>query len=331
MADKYRDVPWKRRLLKIPAAIRASVGKSTTDLVVVAASKSVSDEEMKSGVYRHLLEELLDEGVVSVLPPSDMGPASEKNLNGWSVPRKDLPKITNYTRFWETPNFGDGSRFGYHTHYATQEVWQREYFEAPRAEIEIETLSRGAGKHLVRFTVDLILDRTSEKFDEHLLFNLNLLQENIGTVGLFPSTATKEDYLKTVSLDWTVFPAGTADEVVASFKSRRPQLPPEEERVIRERVSLFHRLKPSAYLQGSGSFGTYFGAQFADDLVVFENLRYGNAMYVLYDDWEEISKRSRIDLIRGTDSGFDRIPHTKGWQDAFRKIMGIEMRKRTKR
>ena len=28
----------------------------------------------------------------------------------------------------------------------------------------------------------------------------------------------------------------------------------------------------------------YIGALFADDLVVFENVRYGDALYVVYDD-----------------------------------------------
>lgn len=58
---------------------------------------------------------------------------------------------------------------------------------------------------------------------------------------------------------------------------------------------------------------------------MFENLRYGNALYILYDDWHDISKRWRLDLLRDHDAKFDRIPHTVDWQFKFIKIMKVEL------
>lgn len=83
--------------------------------------------------------------------------------------------------------------------------------------------------------------------------------------------------------------------------------------------------QPVSYIRGSGQFGSYFGAKFADDLVVFENLRYGNALYILYDDWDDISKRSRLDLLRDHDAKFDRVVHAADWQFQFNKIMKMEL------
>lgn len=70
----------------------------------------------------------------------------------------------------------------------------------------------------------------------------------------------------------------------------------------------------------SNSLGSsaYFGAQFADDVVVFENINFGNAAYVLYEGWKEMSKLSRTELLRDENS-FDRIVHSKGWE----KRLGI--------
>jgi hypothetical protein len=79
------------------------------------------------------------------------------------------------------------------------------------------------------------------------------------------------------------------------------------------------------YLRGTSSFGSYVGAQFADDLVVFENVTYGNALYVLYNDWREDSKRSCLDLLKGTTQNFDRFPHTEGWEDRFEAHIQGEM------
>jgi hypothetical protein len=57
---------------------------------------------------------------------------------------------------------------------------------------------------------------------------------------------------------------------------------------------------------------------------VFENLKYGNALYVLYEDWDEVSRRSRLDLLRDHDASFDRIIHTEDWEDRFHHLVAGE-------
>jgi hypothetical protein len=74
-------------------------------------------------------------------------------------------------------------------------------------------------------------------------------------------------------------------------------------------------------LAGSSGFLRYFGAQFRGDLVVFENIVYGNALYVMYGQWKDLSKRSRIDLLKGPRDGFDRIEHRKGWEKQLRALL----------
>jgi hypothetical protein len=51
-------------------------------------------------------------------------------------------------------------------------------------------------------------------------------------------------------------------------------------------------------------------------------------MYVLYEDWKDVSKRSRLELLRGTTSQFDRIVHTDGWEDRFENLINSELEKR---
>jgi hypothetical protein len=48
------------------------------------------------------------------------------------------------------------------------------------------------------------------------------------------------------------------------------------------------RAEPTNYIQGQEL--RLLSAQFADDLVVFENLRYGNAVYLLYQNWDDVSR-----------------------------------------
>lgn len=324
----YREVPWKRNLRKVPDTILADIKALKTDGFNVSVTKTFSAANLESSVFDHLSLPDDSEELSSVTPPREMGPFSTKNVDGWEVVRRDLPKIKK-TFYWETPNFGDAATYGTHLHFHDREVYQREFHE-PRFYSIISRLLRrdkaGAGG-LFQISVEQPLDRTVHGFEDELLFHLNLLQENCGSVGIIGTDATKDEIIATTTLDWEVFPPGTVGDIVKALSSGK-KMRESKAGIVEERVKLFSLLKPKSYLKGNGGFGSYIGAQYADDLVVFENLEYGNALYILYADWQEISKRSRIDLIRGTDATFDRLPHTYGWEQAFGRIMKREKRKR---
>lgn len=166
-----------------------------------------------------------------------------------------------------------------------------------------------------------MIDKTSENFENHLLENLNLLQENIGAIDIFPSDATLTDYLKTIYVHWEILPPGDRDETIdrifSGFKSSSEDL----RKKLTSRYNLLSKLGPKAYISGTSGFRRYFGAQFSDFLVVFENLEYGNALYVMFEEWEGLSKMSRIDLLSGDRKGFKRIVHRRGWEDDLKRTI----------
>ena len=56
---------------------------------------------------------------------------------------------------------------------------------------------------------------------------------------------------------------------------------------------------------------------------------YGNAIYVMFEDWEELSKRSRLELLRDRNgAAFERIVHRPGWKDALTTIVNDRRRTR---
>lgn len=320
----YRPVPWKRNLNKLPPVISNSLENIKTDLVVIAATKLIRPSEIAT-TYRHLSFPAEVGEAESVLPPLDVGKYSTRNQHGWEVVRRDLPMITK-TYYWETPNFGDASTYGTHLHYQDREVYQREFHEPRMYRLTIEKLrasASGDNPAAYRIALDHQLDRANPLFEQELMFMLNLLQESVGVVGVFASDASREDYLGTLHLDWQVFPPGTQEDIIRRLIGGRV-VSRDEQATVAARVALFSRLRPRAFLRGTGGLNSYVGAQYADNLVVFENTRYGNALYILYDNWEEVSQRSRLELVRGTDASFDRIVHTEGWEEAFRKILRRE-------
>lgn len=326
-----KPFPWKGSHRDIPATIRAELEQIKSDFVIVAATKKIPVKTIAAGQYAHL--GLKHDGTAfeiagKIMPAASVGKFAARNRMGWEVKRTDLPKITK-TFSWESPNFGDGATYGYHTHYRDREVYQVQYFEPRLFSIEVELLnSPGVDTALVKFKIDQVLDRKVETFEEDVHFALNLLQESTGAAGVYSSDATREDFIGTVLLDWEVFPPGSADELIASFTKHAGGLSPEKAGIVAARVKLFNKLPVEHLIRGAGSFGSYVGALYADDLVVFENMNYGNALYVLYADWQDVSKRSRLDLLRGTSESFDRIVHAEGWETKFTELIEAELKKR---
>jgi hypothetical protein len=328
--------PWKRNFAKIPPAIRASLDGIGDKLVVVAATKQIKRADISAGIYDHVGLHLDESGALTVRPLSQPTPAagkwSERNAFGWEIIRKDLPMTTKSFSF-EAPNFGDASRNGTSMRVIQRDVYQRQIFEPRGMVIETELLAEKGDVFVVKFSLNDMLDRNRPHFELMLLWSINILQENVGVAAVFASDASREDYLGSTVLAWEIFPPGTIEDVIKRITKSKPNPAnaPDFDGHIRERVALFAKLKPLSYLRGQGGFGSYFGAQFADDLVVFENLRYGNAVYVLYENWEEISKRSRHDLLNDTDAKFDRLPHVTDWQERLQTLIRFQMTKRRRR
>ena len=106
--------------------------------------------------------------------------------------------------------------------------------------------------------------------------------------------------------------------ILAKFRAPSKEL---KEKLL-DRYTFLEKLNPVAYISGTSGFQRYFGARFADNLVAFENLEYGNAIYVMFDDWEELSKLTRLELLKNRrGAGFERIVHRSGWKDMLEKLI----------
>ena len=327
-----RPLPWRGGWRNLPPHVLEALTQTAGTLVAVGATKKIARVDIERGLYAHLGLEIQD-GVVTprgiAVPPRWPGKWSSRNLTGWDRPRPDWNKVKKtYTS--ESPNFGDAARNGTHIHYWDREVLQHQIFEPQVMAVEFEVLQDGGGSHLaVRFNIDQLRDRDEPEFELMLLWAINILQESTGAAGVVAAGATREDYLASITLDWEIFPPGTVDDVFDRMFGGRDRGPePDIEETARERLRLFSHLKPVAYIRGKASFGSYFGAQFADDLVVFENLRYGNAFYILYDDWIEVAKRSRLDLLRDRDAHMDRVVHRQGWQRRLLALLELRLEER---
>lgn len=304
----------KQNIRKVPQAILDRLQQFVQDDVIVACAKHLQPSDVPN--YAHLGLSL-DAGKLIVPPPSVPDPKrgrySRANVEGYEKTRKDLPKYPKAIA-GEAPNWRG---YGTHTVWRTQMVYPREFYAPKEVELSVQVIEDRGSSYVVKFAIDQVINQRTKDFEKELLYNLNLLQESIGAADVFPAEASFSDYLKTIRVDWQILPAGTVDQVIAELKARRP-ITAEAEQVIRKRIAVIQTLRPQHYVAGTDGFLRYFGAQFGDDFVVFENIRYGNAIYVMYERWQELSKLSRVQLLAGPPDSFDRIVHSEGWEDRLK-------------
>jgi hypothetical protein len=325
------DRKGKKNFRKMPEQILGRIERISQNDVVIACVKKISAADIAAGKYAHLGIDLREGYPVfpsRQVPKPTVGKYSRINARGTMLIRMDLPKTTK-TYSIEAPNFGDWSR-GSHTVEWDREVYRRDFFPPKELEIETELLGeeiKGEQLFIFKFVVIEVLDKKSITFkssvrlENALFFNLNLLQENIGAADIFASTATREDYLGSLFVDWEILPPGdregTVTRILSGFRSPSDEI----RRKLIARYNLLAELRPLGFIRGVSGLRRYFGAQFTNDLIVFENIEYGNAIYAMDANWETLSKSSRLELLRGDKNGFERIVHRAGWEDKLKDLV----------
>lgn len=306
---------------KIPARIEASLGKIKKATVVVACSLRVQRSDIVAGKWAHLGVEIAN-GKLSlpkgpVLPNRSVGLISEENTEGRVVTHHDLPKIKKQIYCGDRPNYGDWTK-GSFPMWQTREVYQRSFI--PPRGIRIEVSDSGYSKEhdswdLV-FKLDQSLAKSDPSFRSELLYCLNLLHENTGCLGVHPGDVAEAEVVARCLVSWKIFPPGkrTFRDELERLTESKPQA--DRDRIL-ARADVISSLKPQEHIIGAGFNSHYYGALLEDDLVVFENLQYGNATYILHDEWERLSKLSRTELLSSSED-FDRLIHDATWEKRLR-------------
>lgn len=305
---------------RIPDYIDQELRSIQSQHIIVAAIINASMNDIARGAYRHLgikMREGILECPEVIYPDKMSGIYARRNRNGIVWVLKDQPKITKTFSF-ESPNFGDPDK-GYHTTYIDREVYQR-CLEPPRDwELVLTVLNQNEERVTIKAEIHTVLDSQNPDFRKDLFFAINLLQEQCRDCHVFDATITDEELARITTVGWEIFPPGSMDRAFSVITGRLRNPSPERKREIQRRASVLECLHPTEYIVGSGMNSHYFGAKFGDNIVAFENVDYGNAIYILFDNWQEISQMSRIDILKRHEKDFIRIVHKNGWEKTLRR------------
>lgn len=261
-----------------------------------------------------------DGGAYVGMPAEDLGRWSRWNAVGREVVRRDLPKETKTVGGWETPNFGDPAR-GTHTHYTTREVWPRElkYGEQLQATVQ---LNFEASRWVAQCVVERVFDVNGSQTQDDYLYAASLSRHWFGSADVIAVDGENSPVFPTQLLEWEVLPPGTSDQVrasVAALVNPRTSRDAIESMVVR--IQEIEKLAPEERLVGTSGLEHYLGFKFGDDFVVFENARYGNAIYIFHEDWDLLSRLSRTELLSAHKDKIERIVHTGPWESKLKQAV----------
>jgi len=313
----------RKNLRKVPLHIHETMDRLSVSEIVAGCTRTYSKKDIEEGALKHLGIVVGPAGMVmpnSVVPESTRGKYSRRNREGFVVIRRDLPKEPNVQPH-EVPSWGSLSST--HTVYLPHPRYPRDLVAPPLLELETAWINQDSGSDqvLLSFRLNEPLSRQQADFETKLLTNLNLLQENIGSIGVEAGNVPLADYAKSLNVSWEILPPGTREEALERIFHGNPGTP-EDRQVVGERYDFFHSLGASQFIRGFSGFRRYFGALLPSGIALFENVHYGNAIYIIFSGWERLSQLSRIELMSGRHGiDFSRVPHRGEWQGSVRRVI----------
>lgn len=300
----------------LPDEIKAEIESLGQVHFTFGAVRNFSDQLLASWTGRLELEPV-GEGEWIGLPPASTGRWSKWNIRGREIVRRDLPKIY---RSWtiEAPDFqGTGT----HPITFTREVFRKQRLYGQQ--IEAAVTRRDEPRDSLVGTVLLTLQAPyDEEAEQAYLYAASLARTWFGSATPYRLGATGIPQVPDQSVSWDFLPDGTVEEMRDAVVRRfGGSAPPQEIDIMIDRLEKVQSLAPEKRLVGISGLQRYIGYKFGEDFVAFENPRVGNALYLMYGDWESLSQLSRSQLLASREGDFDRIIHTSRWFERLRRAV----------
>jgi hypothetical protein len=255
----------------------------------------------------------------SVLPADVFGPVSRFNAHGKYRVHRDRPMetVTRQIEWHWTEYHGPDAVEQSDIVDVPYQRYPRTFIPPPSVEVCIREDTSGA-KIVVGPEMQY-----SEPNREQLVHVVNLFLEIFGHCEVLSSDLERIIGAPRRLLNWKLLPPGRrpweklqeeVDPIVRSApKGNQP--------VIRYRLEMVNRHGPEFYAIGQAGFRGYIVFGFPQrSLYVLESIFHDCATYVFGEDWEELSKMTKAEIIAG---GLERarLIHRKGWPSRLAQIL----------
>lgn len=309
-------------MARIPRRLTDAIDALDCDNFQLGAVANYRLAALEQGELVHLGVSVRDGGIdtpESALPPTERGRYSAWNVDGREVVRTDLPKQPRSFVVWVYP-YGDTRRSQVPA-YQTRDAYPRQRLHGHGDRLVVDVNAPpSSGLARIGIRVDRVFDKASYRNDPELSLAAGLLRENAGPASAVCSDISVGEWTAYRSVDWELLPPGLRGDALVGEVTRRLGMRPEDPRtrVAEQRLSAVMALRPTDVYTAAGRFDRYVAYVFREDLVALENLSYGNAAYVMYENWETLSQRSRLELLSDPTADYTRIVHSGDWTAQLR-------------
>jgi hypothetical protein len=244
----------------------------------------------------------------SILPSSKIGKVCEYNAEGKYIPQKHLPKETAYRQVewhWEEYN-------GPYDTTSQSRIVDVPYKRYPRIfkhppSIELSLFNSITGDTLLIAPEQLYNDQNKEV----IRHTINMFLEIFRECQVFSEGMTDIIQAPTRRLNWRVLPPRQRPwyQLEKELESIIDEVTEGNKPVILDRLRTINEYNPDFAAVGNGGFRGYVIMGFQDrNLYVCESIFYGNATYVFDERWEELSKKTKAEIL-DNNLQTDRIIH----------------------
>lgn len=256
----------------------------------------------------------------TVLPPSKFGPVCRYNAEGKIVIHKNKPMETAYRQVeWTWEQWA-----GYWGTETQSKIVDVPYQRYPRTLIPppcIE-LSVTQNPESEKFIVAPDHEINFQEPDA-LLHAINIFLEIFGQCEVLSEDLQGYTIANVTRLNWKILPPGKWpwEKVEKEVKPLVDQASEQNQIVIRYRLQAITAFDPEFVAIGQAGFSGYLIFGFPKkNLYVLESLYSGNATYVFEEEWEELSKLTKAQILQ-ENLQKDRIIHREPWKAKVDKLL----------
>ncbi len=251
--------------------------------------------------------------------PRPVGKASRYNAYGKRIVHKDQPLETAYTTVeWHWTEWHGRDKV------EQSDFRDRPYKRYPRTSVpppslQLTIFTNTAGEKVA--LTPLINNWKASQGD--LIHAVNLMLDIFGEATFFDDKLEQVIKAPIKSLNWKILPKGARPfaELEGHLKQALNRVKQGNRSFVDHRLDRLNSYKPEFTAIGQGGFTGYvvFGYP-KKNIYVLESILYGNATYVLGNDWEKISKLTKAEILNDQ-LHKERIIHVRNWFEKIRKLL----------
>jgi len=250
--------------------------------------------------------------------PSAIGPISLYNSEGKFIKHKNLPKETvYYQREWHWKQWCGRGETEEKSKIVDvpRERYQRSLLAPPSVELTIAK-NRNGSKIIISPLVEFKKDSEAE-----ILHIINLLLEIFGECKVYRQDLNEIILTPVKKINWRILPKGEYpwEKLKEEIKPILKKAKQGNVGIIENRIETINNLKPDFCCIGEAGFFGYIILGFTKlNIYLAESAFYGNATYVFNENWRELTKRTKAEILNNNLQK-DRLIHKDGWKEKIKK------------